>query len=88
MLQFIIEPVGAELALDAVAGATHAAAFGIAALDHEAGNHAVENGAIVKALFREGNKVIDCVGRDGGVQLCFDDAAVFHFDGDNGIFEP
>ena len=81
----IIEPVGAELTLDAVAGAAHAGAFRVAALDHEAGDHAVEDGAVIKALLNEGNKVVDRVGRDGGVQLCFDDAAVLHFNGNNGI---
>jgi hypothetical protein len=36
-----------------VAGAAHAGAFGVAALDHELGNDAVEDGAVVelRALF-------------------------------------
>ena len=37
-------------------------------------------------LFRsQGNKVVHCVGRDGGVQLRLHHAAVLHLDGDDGI---
>ena len=83
--QIILEAVGTELALDAVAGAAGTGALGVAALDHEAGDHPVEDKPVIKALLHQGDKVVDGVGGHLGVQLRLDDAAVFHFDGNNGI---
>ena len=36
--------------LELITGAAHASALRIATLDHEVGNHAMKNGAIVQAL--------------------------------------
>src|SRR5216683_6525815 len=52
-----------ELGLDLVSGAARTVALGVAALDHEAGLDAVEGQAIVKALFRERDEVLDGLGR-------------------------
>ena len=38
------------LVLEAVAGAAHAGAGGVAALDHEVGNHAMEDGSVVELV--------------------------------------
>ena len=83
--QLVLEAVGTELALDAVAGAAGANALGVAALDHKAGDDPVENDAVIEALLHQGDKVVDGVGGHLRVQLRLDDAAVFHFDGNNGI---
>ena len=45
----------------------------------------MEDHAVVKALIYQGNKVIDGVRCNFGIELCLDDIAVFHFDGHNGI---
>ena len=61
-----------------VAGSAAARAFGIAALDHEIGNHAMENGAVVKRLaglgaFGQGHEVLhrggDFVGEQPDLEL-------------------
>ena len=75
VLQIVLEAVHSELTLDAVAGAAHAGAFRVAALDHEARDDAVEDGAVIKALLNEGNKVVDRVRRNLGVKLRLDGAA-------------
>ena len=79
MLQVIFEACHAKFACDMIAGAAHAAALGVAALDHEAGDHAVEDGAVVKTLFHQGDEVVHRVGGDFGIKLSLDDAAVLHF---------
>ena len=86
MLQLIVHAVEQELALDAVAGTAHAGALGAAALDHEAGNDAVEDEAVIKAAVCQRDEVIDRLRRDIRVELGGDDAAVFHFNGHNRIF--
>ena len=75
VLQIVLEAVHSELTLDAVAGAAHAGAFRVAALDHEARDDAVEDGAVIKALLNEGNKVVDRVRRNLGVKLRLDGTA-------------
>lgn len=50
VLQVVLEAVHSELTLYAVAGAAHAGAFRVAALDHEARDDAVEDGAVIKAF--------------------------------------
>ena len=85
MLQIVLEAVRGELALDAVAGTAHAGALRVAALDHKAGDDAVEDQSVVKSLADEGNKVVDGVRRDFGIKLSLDNVAVFHFKGDYGI---
>src|SRR4051812_19312080 len=44
-------------------------AVGIAALDHEVGNHAMEQGLVIKTLFRQLDEILDVVGRDLGKEL-------------------
>ena len=85
MLKVVLEAVLAELTLDGVAGAAHAGALGVAALDHEAGDDPVEDQAVVKALVHQRNEVVDGVGGDVGVQLGLHDAAVFHLEGNDRI---
>src|SRR5699024_1391224 len=75
------ETVVLELALDAVAGASHAGALGVAALNHEAGDDAVENQPVIKALVDQAEEVVDGVRRELGVELSLDDAAVLHLKG-------
>ena len=85
VLQIVFEAVRSELALDAVTGAAHAVAVGAAALDHEAGDDAVEDQSVIKAGVGQGDEVVHALGRDVGIQLAGDDAAVLHLDGDDGI---
>ena len=85
VLQIVLEAVGAKLALDAVARAADADTVRVAALDHEAGDDAVEDHAVIKALLHETDEVVDGVRGNVGIELSLDDAAVFHFDGDDGI---
>ena len=54
VLQVVLDAVEHELALDAVAGAAHAGALGAAALNHEAGNDAVEDQTVIKAVICTG----------------------------------
>ena len=84
--EIVLHTVELELALDAVAGAAGAGALGAAALDHEAGNNAVEDQAVVKALVGKGDHVADALRRFVGVELADDLAAVCHCEGHNGIF--
>ena len=79
------EAVAGELALDVVAGAAHAVAVGTAALDHEAGDHPVEDQAVIKAPVGQGDEIVDRVGGLLGVQLAGHDGAVFHGDGNDGV---
>ena len=85
VLQVVLEAVEEEHALDAVAGAAHAGALGAAALDHEAGDDAMKDQAVVVALVCQGDEVIDTLGRLLGVQLAGDDAAGLHGDGESRI---
>ena len=85
VLQLVFEAVAGELALDGIARAAHAGALGVAALDHEAGDDAVEDHAVIKALFDQGDEVVDGVGGDLRIELGADDAAVIHLNGDDGV---
>ena len=85
VLQVIFEAVAGKLALDGVARTAGADAVRVAALDHKAGDDAVEDDAVIKALLDEGDEVVDGVRRDLRIELRLDDAAVFHFDGNYGI---
>ena len=80
VLQVVLDAVEKELALDAVAGAAHAGALGAAALNHEAGDDSVEDQTIIKMVIAQVDEVADALGRFVGIQLAFDDAAVFHGD--------
>ena len=59
VLELVLEAVGGELAGDGVAGATHAGAVGAAALDHEAGNDAMEDQTVIIALVDQGDEAAD-----------------------------
>src|SRR5207248_3529400 len=48
-----------DLVLELVAGAAHAGAGRVAALDHEALDHAVEDDAVVEAVTRELDEILD-----------------------------
>ena len=80
MGQSVVDAIDLELALDAVAGTAHAGALMIAALDHEARDNAVEDQAVIEALVCQRDEVAHGLGRDLGIQLCDDLAAVLHFD--------
>ena len=84
--QVILESILGELPLDGVARTAHAGALGTAALDHKAGDAAVEDQAVVKALLDQGNEVVHAVGSRLGVELRLHDGAVFHLNGDDGMF--
>ena len=66
-------------------GAAHTGTGGVAALNHEAGDDAVEDHAVIKAFLHETDEVFDGLRRNVRIQLGADDAAVFHFDGDNRV---
>ena len=80
-----LESVASEFSLDRITGTAHAASFRISALDHEAGDYTVEDQAVIKALSREGEKIVYGVRGNFGLEFRFDDAAVFHGDCDNWI---
>lgn len=86
MLQVVGEAVLAELTLDRVPRAAHAGALRAAPLNHKAGDAAVEDQAVVEALLDQRNKIVYAVGGHLGVELRFDEAAVFHLNGNNGIW--
>jgi hypothetical protein len=58
-----------ELVGEAVAGTAAAGAGGVAALDHEVGDDAVEDGAVVELVAGEEDEVADGVRRFGGEEL-------------------
>ena len=79
------QSVGNFIALDVVAGAADAHALGVAALDHEAGDDAVEDQPIVEAGIGQGDEVAHGLGRDLRVELTLHLAAILHGDDKNGI---
>ena len=85
VLLVVLDAVEEELAFDAVAGAAHAGSLGAAALDHEAGDDAVEDQTVIEIVICQIDEIADALGRLVGVQLAFDDAAVFHGDFESGI---
>ena len=74
-----------NLALDGVARAAHAGAFRVTALDHEAADHPVEDQAVIEALARQAQEIIDCVRSLVRIQLHLHHAAVLHRDRYNRI---
>ena len=81
MLQFVLVSVGAEFTGDLVSRAAHAGAFGIAALDHESGDDAMEDHAVIKLFVDQRDEVVDRIGSDFRIQFRLDDIAVLHLDG-------
>jgi hypothetical protein len=63
---------GVELLLELVARAAGAGAGGVAALDHEAGDDAVEDDALVVPVARQEHEAVDVLRRVLRVQLQFD----------------
>ena len=61
VLQIILKTVGAELSPNGISRSSHAAAVRVAPLQHEAGDHPVEDRSVVKALLNEGNEIMDGV---------------------------
>ena len=59
MLEVVLVTVGGKFAVDLIARAAHAVALRAAALDHEAGDDAVENKAVVKAGVCQLDEVVD-----------------------------
>ena len=78
VLDGVVDAVGGKLALDVPAGAAGAVAQRAAALDHKAGDHAVEGQAVVKALADQLLEILTGDRSGFFVQLDIDDAAVFH----------
>ena len=77
--QIVFEAVRGELAVYAVVRSSDTGALGVAALYHEARNNTVENKPVIKALADEGDKIVDGIRSDLGVELGLHYAAVFHF---------
>ena len=77
--QVILHAVGGKLALDAVPRAAHAGSVGAAALDHKAGDDPVEDQPVVVPGVGQGDEIVHALGRDVGIQLGNDLAAVLHF---------
>ena len=67
--QVVRHAVSGELALNAVAGAAHARPLRAAALDHETGDHAVEDQAVIKTGVCETDEVAHALRCDVGIEL-------------------
>ena len=76
----VLHTVSCEFTLDSVCRTTHACACGVAALDHKSLDNAVEDEPVVEAFLNKLCEVFHCDGRNLGVKLKLDNAAVFHFD--------
>ena len=59
--QIVVLVIAVQFAVDGVTGTAVADAVGAASLCHESGNDAVKLQAVVEAVFREFDKVGDCV---------------------------
>ena len=69
-----------EFPLDPVPGSSHAGAVRVPALDHESGDDAVEDDAVIEAAVGQMDEVLDRVGGGFGIELHLDDASVLHGD--------
>ena len=81
MLEVVFKAVNSEFTLYAVARTAGAGTVGVAALDHEAGNDAVEGKTVIEAFSCKAYKIAYGLRCDVGIELELDDAAVFHLDG-------
>ena len=86
MLKVVWETVSGELSFDAVAGPAHSGALRVATLDHKTIDDTMEDQSIVKPFLNQRDKILYCVWCDIRIQFNFDHAAIFHFDGHEGIF--
>ena len=71
-----VDPVVVRLVLELVAGAAHAGAGRVAALDHEVRDHAVEDHAVVEAVLRQLDEVRDRLRGVGVEELELENALV------------
>ena len=62
VLEFILHAVKEEFALDAVAWAAHAGAIRATALDHEAGDHTVEDQTVIVIMFGQIDEIGNALG--------------------------
>ena len=85
MLQGIVEAVLGELTFDAVARAAHAGSIRAAALDHEAVDDAVEDQAVIEALFHQADEIVYGVGSNLRIKLRFHNVAICHSNGNDRI---
>ena len=85
MLDGIGHAVALKLAADGIAGATHAGALRIAALDHEIRNDAMKNQPVIEAAVGQGDEVAHGLGRVLGIQLALHHRAVLHGDYKRGM---
>ena len=85
MLQIVLHAILGEFSFDAVARAAHSGTFRIAALDHEASDHSVEDQTVIEMAADQAEKIVDGNGSDIGIKLRPDHVSVFHGDGNNGI---
>ena len=85
MLQVVLESVLREFSFDGVTRTAHTCAVRTSALDHEAGNDAVEDKTVVKAFIDQADEIVDCIRRDFRIELSFHHAAIFHGDCNNWI---
>ena len=76
----VFEPVLGKFAADAVAGAARAGTGGVAALNHEAADDAVEDQAVIEAFIDQADEVVDGLRGEVGIELRRDHIAVFHGD--------
>ncbi|MNL77320.1 hypothetical protein D3C87_2034690 [compost metagenome] len=83
MQKVVCESVRGEFTCNAISWTAHTGAFGVTALNHKAGNHAMENRPVVEALLNQGDKVVYGVGSNFGIELGFDNTAVIHLNGDD-----
>ena len=81
----ILYAVGSKLALDGFFGAARTVAKGIAALDHKAGDDAVEGKTIIKAVIDKLQEVFDGDGSGLRIQLHGDGAVIFNLNCDNRV---
>ena len=80
VLQIVLDAVEEKFALNAVAGATHAGALGAATLNHETGDDAVKDQAVIEVSAAQIDEVCNALGCLLGIQFALDDTAVFHGD--------
>lgn len=83
MTQRVVKPVAGKLTPDGIAGTADAGTHRIAALDHEARDDTVEDEPIIKAGLGQRGKILHRIGGVVFIQLDFDHAALFHFNGCN-----
>ena len=72
------ETILSEFARDGVARAADSGTLRVAALDHKAADHAVEDQTVIESFLNEAYKIVDGIRSDLRIQFCFDHIAVLH----------